>query len=125
MTMWKVRLASTVSSTTSSIVVGKRGTSSTEIIWSGVFSLLASSMAVLRAFAAPSEPSFAMRIFRNMSVLLADNGLARGFGCDRFVPRLKPPLGDERRHNGTPDYSGDENRILPLVDDVVCEPEQR
>src|ERR1700687_3428164 len=100
---------------------GKRGISSTQIMWSATPCRTATPMAADTARAAPSEPSLATRIFSNIGGLLGFALVVR----ERLRRWHEPLLSDERRHHGAADHGRDEDRILLLIDDLVGETEQR
>src|ERR1043166_1339052 len=112
----KRRLSSSSCSTTSSMVVGRCGISSTQTMCSSAWQSAARSSATPKALKAPSEPSLATRILANMGLGLLGN---------RLEGRLEPFLRNQRRHHRAADHRGNQNRILLLADDVIGEAEER
>src|ERR1700687_4880947 len=96
----------------SSIEAGNLGNSSTEIICSTASQLFARSHAMASALKPPSDPSFAITICLNTSDLLI---------CSPDL-RQEPFRGDQRRHNRAAYHCSEQNRVLPLIDNVVGKP---
>src|ERR1051326_2237192 len=115
--------SSPFTSSTSSIVAGNRGSSSTPTMWSAAPSRWAKAIAAERAFVAPGEPSLATNIFANISGFSLRDSRRRG--GKRLQIRLEPALGDQGRHDGAADDRRQEDRVLGLVDDVIGEAEER
>src|SRR5208282_2634517 len=119
--------ASACSSSTSSMLAAKRGSSSTAIMWSSARWRLASRIAASSAFKAPLEPSLATRILLYTGHSFpyhARLGLDRYRRLERLERGLEPALRDQSRHHGTADHGGQEEGVLGGGEEVVGETEE-
>src|SRR5262245_12961598 len=114
-TSWNLWFSASLVSSTSSIEAGKSGSSSTEIMCSVARCSLARSQANSSALRPPSDPSLATAMRLNMSDLL----------LHRADLWQEPPLRDHRRHHRARNHRDEQDRLLPLVDDVVGQTRER
>src|SRR5271157_2286319 len=127
MTGAKRWFASSFSSAISSMLAGKRGSSSTVTIWSSDESFRASSIAPESAFCPPGDPSLATNIREYILTSLCGND-SRRISCgarQRLEVGLEPTLRDQGRYHCAADHRSQQDRVLALVDDVIGQPEER